>query len=37
MDGTGTFTWPDQRQYKGDYRDDKKEGFGIFEWLILIY
>jgi len=32
MDGQGVFTWPDLRKYQGEYRDDKKDGFGIFEW-----
>jgi MORN repeat len=32
MDGEGVFTWPDGRKYKGGYRDDKKEGYGVFEW-----
>ena len=32
MDGFGVFIWPDQRKYEGNYRDDKKEGYGIFEW-----
>jgi hypothetical protein len=34
MDGQGVFTWPDLRKYQGEYRDDKKDGFGIFEWLV---
>ncbi len=32
MDGQGIFTWPDQRKYQGEYKNDKKEGYGIFEW-----
>lgn len=32
MDGHGEFTWPDGRNYIGDYVNDKKEGFGIFTW-----
>jgi hypothetical protein len=32
MDGKGTFNWPDGRKYVGDYKDDKKEGYGTFEW-----
>jgi hypothetical protein len=32
MDGEGKFTWPDGRKYEGEYKDDKKEGLGIFEW-----
>jgi hypothetical protein len=32
MDGKGLFTWPDQRKYEGDYKDDKKDGYGTFEW-----
>ena len=32
MDGEGVFTWQDGRIYKGDYKDDKKEGLGVFSW-----
>jgi hypothetical protein len=32
MDGEGKFTWPDGRIYEGEYKDDKKEGYGTFEW-----
>jgi len=41
MDGEGVFVWPDQRKYIGQYKDDKKHGYGTFEWyyfdLIKIY
>jgi len=32
MHGKGIFTWRDGRRYEGDYINDKKEGFGMFEW-----
>jgi hypothetical protein len=32
MDGEGTFSWPDQRVYMGQYKEDMKEGYGVFEW-----
>jgi len=32
MHGTGLFTWPDGRQYDGEYLDDKKAGYGVFIW-----
>lgn len=32
MDGKGSFIWPDGRSYKGDYKDDKKHGQGLFTW-----
>lgn len=35
MDGEGIFKWPDGRKYEGQYKDDKKEGYGIFEWYFL--
>jgi hypothetical protein len=35
MDGEGVFKWPDGRKYQGQYKDDKKDGYGIFEWFIL--
>ena len=31
MDGHEVFTWPDGRKYQGDYKNGKKDGFGIFE------
>lgn len=40
MDGKGViiyiiiqvFTWNDGRKYNGEYKDDKKHGYGVFEW-----
>ena len=32
MDGMGVYTWQDGRQYRGEYKDDKKHGFGIYTW-----
>lgn len=32
MEGVGTFSWADNRVYKGDYVNDKKHGQGTFEW-----
>jgi hypothetical protein len=32
MDGFGKFVWPDLRNYEGHYKEDKKEGYGLFEW-----
>ena len=32
MDGKGKFVWPDGREYVGYYKNDKKEGHGIFTW-----
>ena len=26
------FEWPDGRKYIGDYKNDKKEGHGVFSW-----
>lgn len=26
------FTWNDGRRYEGEYKDDKKHGYGVFEW-----
>jgi hypothetical protein len=34
MDGEGVFVWPDGRKYHGQYKDDKKEGYGVFEWYL---
>ena len=30
MNGHGVFTWHDGRIYEGEYRDDQKEGFGVY-------
>jgi hypothetical protein len=35
MDGEGLFLWPDLRKYEGSYKEDKKEGYGVFEWYIV--
>ena len=32
MHGKGELIWPDGRRYDGEYVDDKKQGYGIFEW-----
>ena len=32
MHGTGDFTWPDGKSYKGEYFEDKKHGYGEFYW-----
>lgn len=32
MDGKGDFSWADGRKYAGEYVDDKKQGYGVFEW-----
>ena len=32
MEGKGIFNWSDGRKYEGEYLDDKKHGFGRFEW-----
>ena len=32
MDGMGVYTWQDGRQYRGEYKDDKKHGYGIYTW-----
>ena len=32
MHGSGEFKWPDGRKYIGSYVNDKKQGYGVFEW-----
>ena len=32
MHGKGEFVFKDGRKYEGGYVEDKKEGYGIFEW-----
>ena len=36
MHGKGTISWADGRKYEGEYKDDKKHGYGIFTWLIFL-
>ena len=33
MHGKGKFTWPDGREYNGEFANDKKEGHGVFAWI----
>jgi hypothetical protein len=30
MDGVGTYKWSDGRRYEGEYKEDKKHGYGIY-------
>lgn len=32
MDGIGIYTWQDGREYRGEYKDDKKQGYGEYTW-----
>jgi MORN repeat. len=32
MHGKGVFLFKDGRKYTGEYVEDKKEGYGVFEW-----
>lgn len=32
MNGKGKFCWPDGRYYEGDYQNDLKHGYGIYQW-----
>ena len=32
MDGLGEIKWPDGRYHKGYYKQDKKDGRGIYIW-----
>ena len=30
MEGKGIFLWPDGRKYEGEFKNDKKNGYGEF-------
>ena len=32
MDGKGKMTWADGTIYEGEYKNDKKNGFGTLTW-----
>lgn len=32
MKNRGETIWVDKKRYVGEYLDDKKHGFGVFEW-----
>ena len=32
LHGKGIYSWPDGRQYEGDFVDDKKQGYGSYTW-----
>jgi hypothetical protein len=32
MHGKGKFTWPDGKFYEGEYKNDKKDGYGKYFW-----
>ena len=29
------YTWADGRKYEGEYKDDKKHGYGVYIWADL--
>lgn len=33
MHGKGKTKWPDGKSYEGDYKNDKKDGYGTFRFL----
>lgn len=33
MEGKGLYKWKDGRSYDGEFKNDKKHGFGIFTWF----
>jgi hypothetical protein len=35
MDGKGIYKWKDGRTYEGEYKNDKKHGFGIYTWFFI--
>ena len=37
MHGKGQYSWLDGRNYSGNYNMDKKEGYGVYTWVILYY
>jgi len=32
MNGKGETPWLDGKKYTGEYLDDKKHGYGVFDW-----
>ena len=32
MHGIGELMWKDGKKYKGEFKNDKREGNGIFHW-----
>ena len=32
MEGSGFYQWKDGRKYRGQYREDKKDGYGMYSW-----
>ena len=32
MEGEGEFKWPDGRIFKGNYKNGKKNGYGVLSW-----
>jgi len=32
MTGMGIMTWPDGRQYEGEFLNDKRHGYGVYKW-----
>jgi hypothetical protein len=32
MNGEGYLKWNDSREYKGEFKDDKRHGYGSFRW-----
>ena len=32
MNGKGNLKWADGREYRGEFLDDKRDGYGEFTW-----
>lgn len=37
MHGKGEYVFPNGNSYKGEFKNDKRDGYGIYKWQNMYY